>query len=370
MSQPMPALETRLLNEYQSGFPLVRAPFAAIARALGVAEADVLATLARLAAEDKVSRVGAVFRPGTIGVSTLAAMVVPADDLDRVAGIVSARPEVNHNYEREHRYNLWFVATAADASALARALAAIARESGYAPLSLPLVADYWIDLGFDLSGATAKRTSRAPRRASGTPVIALSDADRRLIAALEGGLPLVPAPYAAIAAAAGVSEVYAQVRLADWLNRGVIKRLGVIVRHRQLGYVANAMCVWDVPDAPDAGLIDALGEALAREPGVTLCYRRERALPGWPYNLFCMLHGRDRATVEQRLAEIADAHDLARFPSAVLFSRRAFKQRGARYAQGPRATELGRPGAAGDHAHGCATVDNADAPAVRALTPC
>jgi len=362
--------EARLLNDFQRALPLVREPFAAIARELATDERWVRATLVRWQREGVVSRVGAVFRPGSIGVSTLAALAVPREDLARVAALVSACPEVNHNYEREHRYNLWFVATAADASALARALAAIARESGYAPLSLPLVADYWIDLGFDLSGATAKCTSRTPRRASGTPVIALSDADRRLIAALEGGLPLVPAPYAAIAAAAGVSEVYAQVRLADWLNRGVIKRLGVIVRHRQLGYVANAMCVWDVPDAPDAGLIDALGEALAREPGVTLCYRRERALPGWPYNLFCMLHGRDRATVEQRLAEIVAAHDLARFPSAVLFSRRAFKQRGARYAPGPRATELDRQGAAGDHAHGCATVDNADAPAVRALTPC
>ena len=208
----------------------------------------------------------------------------------------------------------------------------------------------------------------APR--IGTPVIALSDADRRLIAALEGGLPLVSAPYAAIADAAGVSEAYAQVRLADWLNRGVIKRLGVIVRHRQLGYVANAMCVWDVPDAPDTGMVDALGEAIAREPGVTLCYRRDRALPEWRHNLFCMLHGRDRVTVEQRLAEIVAAHDLARYPSAVLFSRRAFKQCGARYAPGPRATGPDRSSAPDNRAHACAAVDYADAPAVRALTPC
>jgi DNA-binding Lrp family transcriptional regulator len=342
----------------------VREPFAALAKELATDEDWVRATLARWQEDGVVSRVGAVFRPGSIGVSTLAALAVPREDLARVAALVSAHPEVNHNYEREHRYNLWFVAAASAASALAAALAAIERETGHAPISLPLVADYWIDLGFDLSGAIAKNASHAPRRAAGVPMVALSAADRRLIAALEEGLPLVPAPYAAIADAAGVSEAYAQVRLADWLNRGVIKRLGVIVRHRQLGYVANAMCVWDVPDAPDPGRFDALGEALAREPGVTLCYRRERALPGWRYNLFCMLHGRDRATVEQRLAEIVAAHDLARFPSAVLFSRRAFKQRGARYAQGPRATELDQPGAAGDHAHGRATVDNAVVPAV------
>ena len=343
--------EARQLNDFQRGIPLVREPYAAIARDLAADEGWVRTTLARWQREGVVSRVGAVFRPGTIGVSTLAALEVPREDLARVAALVSARPEVNHNYEREHRYNLWFVATAADATALATALAAIESETGHAPVSLPLVADYWIDLGFDLSGTAAKCTSRAPRRARGASVVTLSDADRRLVVALEGGLPFVAAPYAAIADAAGVSEAYVQVRLADWLNRGVIKRLGVIVRHRELGYVANAMCVWDVPDAPDAGMADALGETLARESGVTLCYRRERSLPDWRYNFFCMLHGRDRATVEKRLAELAAAHDLTRFPSAVLFSRRAFKQCGARYAQGPRAGAPDRTCITGDLAH-------------------
>ena len=351
----------RLLNEFQRGIPLVREPYAAIARELSTDEGWVRATLARWQREGVVSRVGAVFRPGSIGVSTLAAMAVPREDLARVAALVSARPEVNHNYEREHRFNLWFVAAAADTTTLGAALAAIQREAGYAPIALPLVADYWIDLGFDLSGTAAKCASRAPRRARGAPPLTLSDVDRRLIAALDDGLPLVPAPYAAIADAAGVSEAYVQVRLADWLNRGVVKRLGVIVRHRQLGYVANAMCVWDVPDAADAGMADALGEALARESGVTLCYRRERSLPDWQYNFFCMLHGRDRATVERRLAELAATHGLTRFPSAVLFSRRAFKQCGARYGQGARGAEFDRPRVAGDLAHEVSPVESAAA---------
>lgn len=321
--------EARLINEFQRGFPLVREPYAAIAGRLATDEDWVRRTLARWHAEGVVSRVGAVFRPGSVGVSTLAAVAVPDDELARVAAIVSARPEVNHNYEREHRYNLWFVVTAASRVALEDALGAIARETGHAPISLPLVADYWIDLGFDLNGADGARTIHTRRASGGAgPELALSEADRRLVDALEPGLPLVPDPYRAIADAAEVSEAYVRVRLADWLNRGVVRRLGIVVHHRRLGFTANAMCVWDVPDA-DA---DAIGEALARETGITLCYRRERALPGWRYNLFCMLHGRDRGTVETRLAQIAGAHGLARFPSAVLFSRRAFKQRGARYA--------------------------------------
>ncbi|MCC7215838.1 MAG: Lrp/AsnC family transcriptional regulator [Burkholderiales bacterium] len=318
--------EARLLNEFQHGFPLVPQPFAAIGTALGADDAWVRGTLARAQQDGRVSRVGAVFRPGTIGVSTLAALAVPTCDLERVAAAVSARPEVNHNYEREHRYNLWFVATAPDRAALDLALAAIGRDTGLAPLSLPMLCDYWIDLGFDLDAPHGKVPGASPSRARGS--LALDPAEWRIVAALERGLPLVRAPYAALAAAAGVAESVVLDTLADWLSRGVIKRLGVVVRHRALGFTANAMCVWDLPD----GLTDAAGAALAREPGVTLCYRRARALPAWRYNLFCMLHGRDRAVVEARRGEIVAAHGLARYPSATLFSRRAFKQRGARYA--------------------------------------
>jgi siroheme decarboxylase len=325
------AREARLLNEFQRGFPLVRDPYAAIGERLGADEAWVRSTLAGWLADGRVSRVGAVFRPGAVGVSTLAALAVPEDELAAVAARVSARPEVNHNYEREHRYNLWFVAMAADAAALDGALAAIARDTGHAPITLPLVADYWIDLGFDLAGggkpaACASRRAWNLRRAS--PRVELTGADRRLVDALAGGLSLSAQPWAELAAAAGVSEAYALTRIADWLNRGVIKRFGIVVRHRELGWTANAMCVWDVPD----GDADALGEALAREPGVTLAYRRQRALPAWRYNLFCMIHGRDRASVLARVAEIGEAHGLRTCASAVLFSRRAFKQRGARYA--------------------------------------
>jgi DNA-binding Lrp family transcriptional regulator len=324
------ARELRLLNDYQRQFPLVHAPYAEIAERLGVDEDWVCDRLGRWQREGRVSRVGGVFRPRAIGVSTLATMAVPERDLARVAEAVSARPEVNHNYEREHRFNLWFVLTAADTAALHAALDAIRRETGYTPLSLPLLADYWIDLGFDLEkSASSVRDVPAGAGAGcreSTPS-ALSPVDRRVISALEEGLPLVPAPYAAIAAAAGVKEDHVVSRIARWLDDGVIKRLGIIVRHRELGYTANAMCVWDVPDAE----ADALGEKLARETAVSLCARRGRSSPEWRYNLYCIVHGRDRAQVERQVADMAAWHGLDRFPSAVLFSKRRFKQRGARY---------------------------------------
>ena len=166
----------------------------------------------------------------------------------------------------------------------------------------------------------------------------LSDADRRLIAAIAEGLPLEPRPYAAIARDLSLSEADVMRCLHRLIDAGVIQRFGVIVRHREMGYRANAMVVWDVPHAETA----AAGRRLAELPFVTLSYRRPRRPPDWPYNLFCMIHGRDRAAVEA-LIDLATAEaGLAGLPRAVLFSRRRFKQRGARYAPPPEAmTALG-----------------------------
>lgn len=155
----------------------------------------------------------------------------------------------------------------------------------------------------------------------------LNATDRRLLAALEGGLPLVSRPYAVLAERVGLAEALVIERLQALVEAGVIKRLGLVVRHHEIGYRANAMTVWDVQDAR----VDALGKALAASPDVTLCYRRPRRLPAWPYNLFAMVHGRERAVVLARIAALRAEHGLEATPHAVLFSTKRFKQRGARY---------------------------------------
>ena len=146
----------RLLNDYQHGFPLLPRPYAAIGDDLGIGEDEVLALLDRECERGAVSRIGAVFAPRRIGASTLAALAVPADRLDAVAAAVSARPEVNHNYEREPAglddFNLWFVLTAADAAALDAAIARIESATGLTVMRLPLEREYHIDLGFRLHG--------------------------------------------------------------------------------------------------------------------------------------------------------------------------------------------------------------------------
>ena len=143
-------LEQRLLNEFQSGLPLTPNPFADIARQLGVYETTVLESFKRLQTEGVISRIGAVFRPNRVGASTLAAMAVPEDKLEAVAAIVSGFDEVNHNYEREHEFNLWFVVVAADEERLQTSLEEIEAACGYPVLDLPLENEFFIDLGFDL----------------------------------------------------------------------------------------------------------------------------------------------------------------------------------------------------------------------------
>ena len=155
----------------------------------------------------------------------------------------------------------------------------------------------------------------------------VSQRDLDLLTAMQDGLPLTLRPYATVGAAIGMGEDEVITRLGAMVETGIIKRLGLVVRHHELGYRANAMVVWDVAD----DRVDAAGRAIAALDFVTLCYRRPRWLPAWPYNLFCMIHGRDRATVFHQIAAVSRAADLDEAPRAILFSSRRFKQRGATF---------------------------------------
>ena len=144
------ALEKCLLNEYQRGFPLCSSPFQAIAEQQGVTEELVIETLTSLQQRGLISRIGPVFAPRRAGASTLAALSVPDNRLQGVADFVSGFSEVNHNYEREHSYNLWFVVTAADEEHVQQVLDTIQDSTGLPVLNLPLERSFYIDLGFPL----------------------------------------------------------------------------------------------------------------------------------------------------------------------------------------------------------------------------
>ncbi|MEI2677724.1 MAG: Lrp/AsnC family transcriptional regulator [Burkholderiaceae bacterium] len=156
--------------------------------------------------------------------------------------------------------------------------------------------------------------------------MALDEFDRRLIAATQSGLPLVPRPYEAVGAVLGVTGELVRERFAQLLASGVIRRIGAVPNHYRLGYVANGMTVWDVEDAR----VDRLGARVGALPGVSHCYRRPRELPRWPYNLFAMLHGHSRDEVECQRIEVRALLGEACRADAVLYSTAILKKTGLR----------------------------------------
>jgi DNA-binding Lrp family transcriptional regulator len=310
-------LDFGLANAWQRGFPLLPRPFAAIGKQTGSDESAVLDHFLNLQAQGAIDRIGPVFRPNTVGASCLAAMAVPPSRLEEVAAHVSAYRGVNHNYEREHRYNLWFVVTGRTEPEVQWTLSCIEYAMRLPLLRLPLLEEYHIDLGFDL------QTGAAPRCISSRNALELTEKDKALAGRLAAGLPLVPEPYAAL----GYPEAEVLDSLRRWLEAGIVRRIGAVVRHRRLGFEANAMVVWDVPDRE----VSAAGARLAADTAVTLCYRRPRVPPDWPFNLFCMVHGRERSRTLGEVQRMSKAHGLERFRRAVLFSRHCFAQRAASY---------------------------------------
>lgn len=315
-----------LLDGWQRSFPLVSRPFQVLAQQAGLSEHRVLNTLREARVDGVLSRIGPVLNPACFS-SALVAMQVPAARLQSVARYISTLQAVNHNYEREHRFNLWFVAACSSDAALARLLDDIRQDTGCTPIALPMIRGYHIDLGFRLTplAAEAHQIARPclrpaiPLPAAGTPA-------SRLLHAVQHGLELCAHPYHALAMQAGLPETDVLALLHHWIESDVFRRFGVVLHHRSLGFHANAMCVWDVPDDQ----VDTLGHALAARQGVSLCYQRRRHEPHWPYNLFCMIHGRERSDVLARRTAIASALGLDAWPHAVLFSTQCFKQRGAR----------------------------------------
>lgn len=144
-------LEKQLIDEYQKGLPVCSRPYLEMANRLGSSEEKVIEALARLKNDGLLSRVGPVFNHKKAGASVLAAMAVPEDELSHVAEQVNAFEGVNHNYAREHEFNLWFVVTAPDQDQLQKCINAIELECGYAVMSLPMVKSYFIDLGFKMA---------------------------------------------------------------------------------------------------------------------------------------------------------------------------------------------------------------------------
>ncbi|MFC7045938.1 Lrp/AsnC family transcriptional regulator [Halobacteriaceae archaeon GCM10025711] len=327
------AVDASLLDDYQSGFPVAERPYRVVGDRLGVAEDDLFERVERLLREGLVRRVGPVLNPPVIGSSTLAALRVPDGRFDAVADAVNAHPQVNHNYRRDHAWNTWFVVTAGSRVRRDEVVARIERETGLDALVLPLRTEYYIDLEFPVvnDDRVARERETGVRGASPTPVredamTDLSQIATRLIRTVHDGFPGTATPYRHLANELGVHVDDVLATVENLLDRRAIKRIGLVVNHRATGFSNNSMVVWDVPAAE----VDDRGVAAGRLPFVTYaCRRRRRPERGWQYNLFTMLHGRDRATVDAHVDHLAS--DVLPYDHARLTTTDVLKQTGARY---------------------------------------
>ena len=324
--------ELRLIDALHGGFPLQDRPFAQVGATLGLSEDEVISMLQRLLQQGVLTRFGPLFQIERAGGRfVLAAMEVPQDRFDAVAAQINALPEVAHNYRREHRLNMWFVVAAESHTEADHALTHIEALTGIPVLAFPKEREYFVELRLPLlppyiTPPSVVANAVKQSTPTFTPITPLTPCERRLMQATQAGLPITPEPYATLARQLDVSTSEILHTLSTLLATGVIRRIGAVPHHYRLGFTANGMSVWDVDDAQ----VDALGEAVGRLPGVSHCYRRPRYAAVWPYNLFAMLHGRNREEVQVQATQLRALLGTACRSHDMLFSSAVLKKTGLR----------------------------------------
>ena len=295
--------DKRLLDIIQGDFPLIREPFHEIASLLDVPPDNVMLRLKQLKTDGMIRRIGAIFDSRKLGYcSTLCAMKVPHPRVDEVAQIINGYAGVTHNYTRDHSYNIWFTITARSHEELRGIMAEIKERSGIGELiDLPAIRMFKIRVRFSMTD-TAPHTdhTEARKTQSGNLDQPLTEIERSIIREIQGDIPLIRRPFEAMAGKVGIQIAEFLAKMQWMREQGIMRRFSAIVRHRNLGFSANGMGVWIVPDdrAQDVGV------KMATFSRVSHCYQRP-VKPGWPYNLFTMIHGESKENCEEVAATIS-----------------------------------------------------------------
>lgn len=289
-----------LLYRLQRPFPLVEAPFAAIAEELGITEAEVFTAIADWKQAGKIRRVGGVFDSRRLGyTSCLFAIDVSDDQLEACATEVCALPGVTHAYIRSWPED--FTAdgiTAADYANYPRFWYTLSEETTHFaetaaklahwyPVAFPALRRFKIDVVFDTRTQKRDEQTEHTRHVAEAPIVIspLSEPERALVRALQGDLPVVHDFFAEPVRAAGWDLSKALNVLRTWQANGILRRMSTLLYHRQNGFTANGMCCWKLPEAE----IEAAGHRLANDPAVTHCYERPLS-EAFPFNLYAMVH--------------------------------------------------------------------------------
>ena len=156
-------------------------------------------------------------------------------------------------------------------------------------------------------------------RQASIPPSMLTDLEKKVIAAIQGDIPIVPRPYQVLAEAIGIPESTLLETLQDLTDRGVIRRFGATLRHQKSGFQANAMTAWQVAE----DRIEEVGRIMASFRAVSHCYRRD-PVEDWPYNLYTMIHGKSEEDCRRTARKMAEKSGVNTYQ--LLFSRRELKK--------------------------------------------
>jgi len=324
---PLDAVDRALLERLQADFPLTPRPFAALGRSLHLEEAEVLARVSRLKEANVIRQISAIFDTRRLGYqSTLAAFRVTDAALEDVAAQVSAHPGVSHNYARPHHYNLWFTLAVPPGQEVAAEVGRLAQQTGVDDwLNLPSLRVFKIKTHFKLKNeGSAPGPVEQPDRPTGQ-TRAFTPSDIPFVRVLQRDLPLIARPFSGAAAKLGLSEERLLDKARELQAAGIMRRFAAVLRHRQVGYTANGMACWVVPEAR----IEEVGRHAAEYPQVSHCYQRPAYPPRWPYNLFTMIHGQGKEEVEAVATAIAGGMGVKDY--VMLYSTTEYKKERVKY---------------------------------------
>ena len=317
-------LDRKLLNLLQGRFPLEPRPYARVAELAGVGEEEILRRTSRLLEQRIIRQVTPIFDTRVLGYeSMLVAAKVDADHPHRAARAINAHPGVSHNYLRNHDFNMWFTIAVEPGSKLGLdgTLEVLAREAGAESVrQLPTLVLFKIRMDLEMEGDTAAlaRAVDVVPPADPDPV-ELSELDLAVIRNLQGDMPVESEPYAAAAAAIGISVPRLLEQLGSMHERRALRRVAAILYHRRAGFSANGMGVWKVP--PER--VMEIGPRMAAFRGVSHCYQRP-TYADWPFSVFTMAHGRSKEECDAVLDAIAVETGIEE--RATLYSSTEFKK--------------------------------------------
>ena len=317
-------IERKIISQLQEGIPIVEKPFEKLSSEIGISQSEYLDIVRNLKEQKIIRQISPIYDTKSLGYDSSLVAFKVEDDIEKVAQFVNSHPGVSHNYERTHEFNLWFtIAVPPDSSlGLERTVQLIAEKNNikqYAILRTEKL--YKIGVKLDTEGTKKKEKIKKTRTKINYQ---LQEEDKEIIKISQEDIPLVENPFEEYVRQLGISQDYLLGKLNLYLKAGLMRRFAAILYHRKVGFKANGMTVWNVPQEK----IDELGYKLASYKAVTHCYKRTTN-EHWRYPLFSMIHSQTKEELEEFVKDIAQEEGIQDY--LILYSTTEFKKKRIKY---------------------------------------